>query len=221
MAYDVAGVACSLYLFVKLIPEATGLRSPLVSTFASQPGTERLIFNLSEMLFLVEIVFHLVGWQELKRNVLLFNLWALMLAFLVIPFYPSHPMIIYWVLLRQMRKCVRISHHFYASKIKKQSKKAKLSPFERFCIDLLTFSFPLEYAMSVVLVLLTYPLIQHSSAMNIPLTSGTADREGWSLCLAPLYLCSLAATVPCFVVSLVQVWRKREKLVYEKVYQKK
>ena len=173
------------------------------------------------MLFLIEIMFHLLGWQELKRNVLLFNLWALMLAFLVIPFYPSHPMIIYWVLLRQLRKYVRISHHFYASKMKKQSKKAKLSPFERFCIDLLTFSFPLEYAMSVVLVLVTYPLIQHSSAMNIPLTSGTADREGWSLCLAPLYLCSLAATVPCFVVSLVQVWRKREKLVYEKVYQKK
>lgn len=62
IAYDVAGAASCLYLFVKLAPEATGLRKPLVSTFASQPGTERLIFNLSEMLFLIEIMFHLVGW---------------------------------------------------------------------------------------------------------------------------------------------------------------
>ena len=205
----------STYLIIRLTPEAIGLKDPLVSTFARAEGMERKIFNISELLFLVEILFHLLDWQELKRNILIFNCWAIAIALFVLPFYPTHPLATYWVLLRSARKNGRIMHHVYLNHWKESSKKTNLCRFERLCIDFLTFSFPIEYLLSVVIVLVNYELIQHSAWLRMPLP------KGYSLNLAPLYLVSVATTMPMFVVSLVQVWRKREKLVYEKVVKKK
>ena len=127
-------------------------------------------------------------------------------------------MVIYWVLLRSARKLIRFEHQIYVEYFKKASKKDLLSLIERIDIDFLTFSFPLEYLISVVLVLETFPLIQRSAYFRIPLPLISSDL---AFNLSPLYLMALAMSVPCFVVSLVQVWRKREKLVYEKVYKKK
>mmetsp|Transcript_23409 Transcript_23409/g.29092 ORF Transcript_23409/g.29092 Transcript_23409/m.29092 type:complete len:182 (+) Transcript_23409:1-546(+) len=165
LIYNASGVLCSAYLIHKLTPEAIGLKEPLVSSYARTESLERVVFNISELLFFHEMLFHVLGWQELRRHIFIFGLWSLFIAMAVLPFYPTHWLVIYWVLLRSVRKMLRLSHRIYLEARKRKSS-AVMHPLERLCVDVLAFSYPLEYGMSCLLVLVAYPVIRYSDKLQ-------------------------------------------------------
>ncbi len=57
--YNVVGLLCSLFLIYKLTPEAVGYTDPLISGYANHSTKVRLIFRISELLVLLEVVNHL------------------------------------------------------------------------------------------------------------------------------------------------------------------
>ncbi len=83
-------------------------------------------------------------------------------------------------------------------------------PIESVCINMLAFSFPIEYLTSVILVLETYPVAKETQTfvLAIPYTD---YRFNLTICFFYLIL---AISLPYFLGALVYVWRKREKLVY-------
>ncbi len=83
-------------------------------------------------------------------------------------------------------------------------------PIESVCINMLAFSFPVEYLTSVILILETYPVARETSTfiLAIPYTA-----YKFNLAFYFFYL-MLAISLPYFLGALVYVWRKREKLVY-------
>lgn len=87
IAYNAAGLIMSLQLIITLMPEASGMTDPLVSSYAKQDSSVRLIYQVSELLMCVEIFNHLVGIQPLKRHIFIFQMWALFIVFFVIPYY--------------------------------------------------------------------------------------------------------------------------------------
>ena len=112
-AYNLVGIITTLYLLVLLAPEVLLFSDPLVSSYASKNSYERLVFKMSELLFLFEALFHVLRWREMKRHMLLFGIWAAVLAFGVIPFYTTHYLVIYWVFVRSLRKLLRFCNRIY------------------------------------------------------------------------------------------------------------
>ena len=112
-AYNLIGILTALYLLVRLAPEVLFSSDPLVSSYALKNSNERFVFRIAELLFLFEALFHVLRWREMKRHMLLFGIWAAVLAFGVIPFYTTHYLVIYWVFVRSLRKLLRFSNRIY------------------------------------------------------------------------------------------------------------
>ena len=87
IAYNSAGLIIALHLLISVVPEATGMTDLLVSSYSKQESTVRLIYQISELLVLIEVINHLAGIQMMKRHIFLFQMWALFIVFAVIPFY--------------------------------------------------------------------------------------------------------------------------------------
>ena len=66
-----------------------------------------------------------------------------------------------WVVIRSARKLARYFHRIYLD----MGFRHEVYPLEWICITFLTFSFPLEYLTSLVVVLVTFPIARHSSCM--------------------------------------------------------
>ena len=60
--YNLTGLISALYLLVKITPEVLGFSDPLVSTYAQKNSIVRLIFGISELFFLIECLYHMLGW---------------------------------------------------------------------------------------------------------------------------------------------------------------
>ena len=132
------------------------------------------------------------------------------MAFAVLPFYNTHGLVIYWVLIRSVRKALRYSHRLYLDQQGRGKKSCKSMPIESVCINMLAFSFPIEYLTSVVLVLETYPVARETATfiLAVPYTDYKINLAFY------FYYLVLAISLPYFLGALVYVWRKREKLVY-------
>ena len=200
IAYNATGLIMSMQLLITLLPEATGMTDPLVSTYAKQDSSARLLYQASELLMLVEVLNHLVGLQKLKRHIFVFQMWALFVVFLVIPFYQAHEWVIYWVVIRSFRKLLRYLHRMYLD----LGFRHEVFPLEWLCINGLCFSLPLEYLCGVIILLVTFPVARHASSLNLKICCGL------SVDFSLLYFVALFLSIPYFLSSLVYICRKRE-----------
>lgn len=206
--YHVAGLLTSLFLIYKLAAEALGVSKPLVSSYSDNESNVRFVFRVSELLVLLEVINHLTGLQAIKRHIFIFTVWVMFVAFGVLSFYPTHFLVIYWVFIRSCRKALRYSHRLYLD-YGRRHKSCKTLPIEWVCINLMAFSFPVEYFTSVLIILATYPVARHSSTLNLNLPG-----LPFTLDLSLYYFIMLAVSLPYFLGALVYVWRKRDKLAY-------
>ena len=78
-----------MFLLNSFLPEALGITSPIVNTYAKFNSTERLVFKFSELLTLFEVFNHLMGIQTMKRHIFIFTVWALFVCFMVLPLYTA------------------------------------------------------------------------------------------------------------------------------------
>ena len=75
--------------------------------------------------------------------------------------------------------------------------------FEWFCITFMTFTFPVEYLVTLVCTLITFPTAMHDDRLQI-------DVFGYfNINLAMSYIVLLYLSVPYFFSTLVYVCRKR------------
>ena len=102
-------------------------------------------------------------------------------------------------MIRSVRKAVRYFHRIYLE----MGFRHEVYVLEWLCITTLTFSFPLEYVTSVVIILVTFPVARHAQSMQISLGNAV------SLDLSLFYLVLLFASLPYFLSTLVYVCRKR------------
>ena len=152
---------------------------------------------------LLEAVNHLVGIQKMKRHIFVFQLWALFIVFAVIPFYQAHDWVTYWVVIRAVRKFFRHLHRLYLD----LGFRNEVWIIEAFCINGLCFTLPLEYMVSVIIVLVTFPIARHASMLQLKLCSAC------SIDLSLIYFVALFVSLPHFLSSLVYVCRKRERQI--------
>ena len=82
--------------------------------------------------------------------------------------------------------------------------KNEVYPLEWICITCLSFSFPLEYFNSIVLILITFPVAQSAPSMKLNIASL------FEIDLSLSYLLLLFISLPYFLSTLVQVCRKRK-----------
>ena len=81
------------------------------------------------------------------------------MALWVLPTFKETEWVVYWIVIRSARKVVRYSHKVYLE----LGFRDKIYLFEWGTMTFLTFTFPLEYFTSAILVLITYPLAKNSS----------------------------------------------------------
>ena len=115
--------------------------------------------------------------------------------------------------MRSARKLLRYAHRIHLDMKRSRRTSAILHPIEQLCVSLLVFSYPCEYLLSVMIVLDTYPVVRQSNYLRVPMVPG---KDFATIDFSYAYLILLAMSLPCFVVSFVQVWRKREKVIYER-----
>mmetsp|Transcript_11504 Transcript_11504/g.15526 ORF Transcript_11504/g.15526 Transcript_11504/m.15526 type:complete len:118 (+) Transcript_11504:383-736(+) len=87
----------------------------------------------------------------------------------------------------------------------------EVPPLEALCINGLCFSLPVEYIISIVIILVTFPVARHADSLNMQLFSGL------SLDLSITYFIALFLSIPHFLSSLVYICRKREQQMTAKM----
>ena len=155
---------------------------------------------------LVEVFNHLAGIQNLKRHIFVFQMWALFIVFLVIPYYQAHEWVIYWVVIRSVRKMLRYLHRMYLD----LGFRHEVFPLEWLCINGLCFTLPMEYLIGVIIILVTFPVARHASSLNLKICSS------FTIDLSLLYFVALFLSIPYFLSSLVYICRKREQQMSKK-----
>lgn len=136
----------------------------------------------------------------MKRHIFIFSMWALFIVFCVIPCFSSHDWVIYWVMIRSIRKLMRHLHRMYLD----LGFRHEVFPLEAICINGLCFTLPLEYLVSVVIIMVTFPVARQTNSMQIQFS------ESFSIDLSLSYLIGLFLSLPHFLSSLVYICRKRE-----------
>ena len=114
---------------------------------------------------LLEMANHVFSIQPMKRHIFIFSVYSIFITFAVIPFYNVHNWVVFWVVIRSARKLVRYFYHIYLD----LGLRHVVNPLEWVCITFLVFTFPLEYFISLVVVLVTFPIARHSSWMQLVL----------------------------------------------------
>lgn len=200
ISYNAAGFFMAFYLLIQLAPEAFGFTDPLVSSYAKKNSQVRTIYQVSELLVIFEMLNALIGIQNMKRHIFIFSVWSLFVVFCVIPLYNTHDWIIYWVFVRSVRKLLRHLHRMYLD----LGFRHEVFPLEALCINGLCFTLPIEYIVSVIIILVTFPVAHQSRSMQIPICSH------FNIDLSLSYLIGLFLSLPHFLSSLVYICRKRE-----------
>jgi len=108
-----------------------------------------------------------------------------------------------WVVIRSARKLVRYLHLLYLD----MGYRNEVMPFEWFCVTFLTFSFPLEYLTSLLIVLVTYPVARYSDCMELQLHPKIVIDLSFS------YWILLFMSIPYFFSTLVYSFRKRSQVL--------
>ena len=80
----------------------------------------------------------------------------------------------------------------------------EVRPFEWICVTFLTFSFPLEYLVSMIVVIVTYPTARYSDCMELRLHPNLPAVD-----LSFSYWILLFLSIPYFISTLVYNFRKR------------
>lgn len=104
-----------------------------------------------------------------------------------------------WVVVRSARKLMRYTHNLYLE----LGYRNEVRPLEWICITFLTFSFPVEYLTSLLIVIVTYPDARHSDCMELRL------HEKISIDLSFSYWILLFISIPYFFSTLIYSFRKR------------
>ena len=60
--YNLTGAISAFYLLARMGPEVLGITDPLVSSYARKDSVEKLIFGATELLFLFEVLYQMLGW---------------------------------------------------------------------------------------------------------------------------------------------------------------
>ena len=63
--------------------------SEVGNVYARPDGHLREVFRATELLPIVEVLFHLRKLQKMKRHIFLQSLWAVFITFFVVPFYST------------------------------------------------------------------------------------------------------------------------------------
>ena len=114
--------------------------------------------------------------------------------------------------LRSARKFLRYFHRLYLE----AGFRHEVYSIEWLCITGLTYSFPLEYLTSVVIVLVTFPVARLTNDMHVQV------GKAFSVDLSLSYLVLLFLSVPYFLSTLVYLCTKRTyQLTIKKEVQRK
>lgn len=133
---------------------------------------------------------------------MIINLWIL---FGVIEFNQSSPWVMYWVMVRCLSKILR---HFY------NAYTAMDLRFELFAIDYIRMSafyvlYPLEYILSLALVVDTLPRIKSRGVLQWTMPNAFNFDFDYQLVFF-FYIC---ASIPNFINTFVYLHRKRAQML--------
>ena len=103
----------SLLLLVRTGSEVFGISDQKISCYVAKDSKMKVVHRVTELLFLVEVLFNWIGWQKMKDHILMANLWTAFMTFGVLPFYSSHYLVIYWVWTRAVRKFLRYLYRLH------------------------------------------------------------------------------------------------------------
>ncbi len=127
---------------------------------------------------------------------------------MVIPFYNGHEWVTYWVVVRSFRQMLRHLHKMYLD----LGFRHEVYPLESICINGLSFSFPIEYFISVIIILVTFPVARQHASFHLSICSALPSID-----LSLFYLIGLFVSIPYFLSTLVYVCRKRDYQITQKV----
>ena len=112
----------------------------------------------------------------------------------------QHDWVIVWVVVRSARKLVRYFNRIYLD----MGFRNEVYAIEWFSITSLTISFPIEYIISVIIVLVTFQVARYSNSTKFTIT------ENLTLDGSLAYLILLFVSLPYFLSTLVYLCRKRQ-----------
>ena len=78
---------------------------------------------------------------------------------------------------------------------------------EAMCINGICIAIPIEYAISTILILVTFPTAHVSPSMQFPLLFGLTIN------LSLGYFIALFVSLPLFMSTIIYLWRKREQQI--------
>ena len=96
-------------------------------------------------------------------------------------------------MIRSFRKLVRYFHRIYLE----MGFKNEVYPLEWFCITSLSYTFPFEYVISLVLICITFPVARTAPSMKINVF------DFFTIDLSFTYILLLFVSLPYFFITLV------------------
>ena len=118
----------------------------------------------------------------------------------------QHEWVIIWVVTRSARKLVRYFNRIYLD----MGFRNEVYAIEWLSITSLTITFPIEYIISVVIVLVTFQVARYSTLTKFTLS------ENLTLDGSLAYLVLLFVSLPYFLSTLVYLCRKRQQTLERK-----
>ena len=151
---------------------------------------------------LLEIAHHVVGYKNLNRYLMTNVLQAFFVIFAVIDFYPSHKWIICWILARTTSKVIRYMYNTYTA----MGYKFTFYPLEWFRMSAFYVLYPLEYFLTVIIILATLPIVKTNKSLIWEIDTKLIH---FNFDFVIFYFIFMCASLPNFLLTLVYLHTKR------------
>ena len=162
----------------------------------------RVIYQALELSMLVEFMHHLIGYRNLNRYLITNVLQAYFLIFAVIDFYPSHKWVMCWILARVGGKLLRYMYNTYVT----IGFKFSFYPLEWFRMSAFYILYPIEYWLSVIIILATLPVVKNNESLLWRISTPVLNLN---IDFTIFYFIFLCASLPNFLLTLVYLHTKR------------
>ena len=197
--YNSIGFWTSGYLLLLVLPALLGWDDSAITEYANPNGQLSELFRGTELFVFVELLNHQLELKKAKRHIVLPGLWAFFITYFAIPVYSTHNWVLIWVFVRSARKTLRYLHRLYLQ----CGLRNEIYCLEWTCISGLTFLFPLEYLVSVIILLVNFPVARLSPSMQLEI------GKNLSVNLSIAFVVALFVSLPYFLCTLVYLCTKR------------
>ena len=111
---------------------------------------------------------------------------------------------IYWVVIRSFRKMIKYAHRHWRDDAARSATRIEL---EWFFVTALTYTFFIEYLVSVFIIFVTIDIVRQSERMKI-------DAVVFSFNLSIVYYIFLFLSIPYFLQTMVWTCKRRRTILH-------